>query len=68
MSNDSSTNPEEALPCFALSKNDSYLMSASGGMVSLFNVISFKVNSRPKYYSRIFLIVFLNFIVLKHRQ
>lgn len=43
MSNDlSSTNPEEAVPCFALSKNDSYLMSASGGMVSLFNVISFK--------------------------
>ncbi|XP_024167813.1 topless-related protein 1 isoform X2 [Rosa chinensis] len=43
MSNDlSSTNPEEAMPCFALSKNDSYLMSASGGMISLFNVISFK--------------------------
>ncbi|KAL5853179.1 hypothetical protein ACOSQ3_008297 [Xanthoceras sorbifolium] len=35
-------NPEEAVPCFALSKNDSYLISASGGMISLFNMITFK--------------------------
>lgn len=37
------TNSEEAVPCFALSKNDSYVLSASGGMISLFNMISFKV-------------------------
>ncbi|GMY29240.1 protein TOPLESS-like [Fagus crenata] len=36
------TNTEEAVPCFALSKNDSYLMSASGGTISLFNMITFK--------------------------
>ncbi|KAL4179676.1 hypothetical protein AMTRI_Chr13g88480 [Amborella trichopoda] len=36
------TNPEEALPCFALSKNDSYVMSASGGKISLFNMMTFK--------------------------
>ncbi|KAK4760355.1 hypothetical protein SAY87_005248 [Trapa incisa] len=38
----SDTNPEEAVPCFALSKNDSYVMSASGGKVSLFNMMTFK--------------------------
>jgi hypothetical protein len=31
------TNPEEAVSCIALSKNDSYVMSVSGGKVSLFN-------------------------------
>lgn len=35
--------PEEAVPCFALSKNDSYIMSASGGKISLFNTMTFKV-------------------------
>ncbi|OAY27418.1 topless-related protein 1 isoform X2 [Manihot esculenta] len=34
--------PEEAVPCFALSKNDSYIMSASGGKISLFNTMTFK--------------------------
>lgn len=37
------SNPEESSACFALSKNDSYVMSASGGKVSLFNMMSFKV-------------------------
>lgn len=46
MTNDiSDTNPEDAVPCFALSKNDSYVMSASGGKISLFNMMTFKVNS-----------------------
>ncbi|KAJ0978459.1 hypothetical protein J5N97_013933 [Dioscorea zingiberensis] len=39
----SDTNPEEAVPCIALSKNDSYVMSACGGKVSLFNMMTFKV-------------------------
>lgn len=44
MTNDiSETNLEEAVPCFALSKNDSYVMSASGGKISLFNMMTFKV-------------------------
>lgn len=44
MTNDvTDTNPEEAVPCFALSKNDSYVMSASGGKISLFNMMTFKV-------------------------
>ncbi|XVF86383.1 hypothetical protein PTKIN_Ptkin18bG0035300 [Pterospermum kingtungense] len=43
MTNDvAATNPEEAVPCFALSKNDSYVMSASGGKISLFNMMTFK--------------------------
>ncbi|VYS51629.1 unnamed protein product [Arabidopsis thaliana] len=43
MTNDvAETNPEEAVPCFALSKNDSYVMSASGGKISLFNMMTFK--------------------------
>jgi hypothetical protein len=39
-----SANLEEVVPCIALSKNDSYVMSASGGKVSLFNMMTFKVN------------------------
>ncbi|PHU24123.1 Topless-related protein 4 [Capsicum chinense] len=35
-------NHEEAVSCFALSKNDSYVMSASGGKISLFNMMTFK--------------------------
>ncbi|KAF8015963.1 hypothetical protein BT93_H1495 [Corymbia citriodora subsp. variegata] len=34
---------EEAVPCIALSKNDSYVMSACGGKISLFNMMTFKV-------------------------
>ena len=46
MTNDiSDTNPEDAVPCFALSKNDSYVMSASGGKISLFNMMTFKVSA-----------------------
>ncbi|GAB4835772.1 Topless- protein 3 [Ancistrocladus abbreviatus] len=44
MTNDvSGVNLEEAVPCIALSKNDSYVMSAGGGKVSLFNMMTFKV-------------------------
>lgn len=45
MSNDTSeAKPaEESVACIALSKNDSYVMSASGGKVSLFNMMTFKV-------------------------
>ncbi|XP_010533140.1 PREDICTED: topless-related protein 4-like [Tarenaya hassleriana] len=43
MTNDiSDTNPEDTVPCFALSKNDSYVLSASGGKISLFNMMTFK--------------------------
>ena len=46
MTNDiSETNLEDAVPCFALSKNDSYVMSASGGKISLFNMMTFKVEA-----------------------
>ncbi|XP_038984116.1 protein TPR3-like isoform X2 [Phoenix dactylifera] len=38
----SDANTEEAVHCFALSKNDSYVMSASGGKISLFNMMTFK--------------------------
>jgi WD40 repeat protein len=44
MTNDvSGVNLEEAVPCIALSKNDSYVMSACGGKISLFNMMTFKV-------------------------
>ncbi|XP_055825437.1 protein TOPLESS-like isoform X2 [Solanum dulcamara] len=35
-------NHEEAVSCFDLSKNDWYLMSASGGKISLFNMMTFR--------------------------
>ncbi|XLU26069.1 hypothetical protein S245_062135, partial [Arachis hypogaea] len=41
-----------AVPCFALSKNDSYVMSASGGKISLFNMITFKVKSKLKGHTK----------------
>ena len=44
MANDiSETNLEETVACIALSNNDSYVMCASGGKVSLFNMMTFKV-------------------------
>ncbi|KAL5568176.1 hypothetical protein UlMin_024751 [Ulmus minor] len=45
MTNDINENKpaEEPAACIALSKNDSYVMSASGGKVSLFNMMTFKV-------------------------
>lgn len=43
MTNDLSyTRPEDAVSCFALTKNDSYVISASGGKVSLFNTMTYK--------------------------
>lgn len=45
MTNDVPENPEGTIPCIALSKNDSYVMSACGGKVSLFNMMTFKVSS-----------------------
>ncbi|KAJ9167704.1 hypothetical protein P3X46_019312 [Hevea brasiliensis] len=43
MTNDlTDTKYGETLSCFALSKNDSYLMSSSGGKISLFNMVTFK--------------------------
>ncbi|XAR70691.1 hypothetical protein NMG60_11027631 [Bertholletia excelsa] len=37
------TSIKESTACFAISKNDSYLISASGGNVSLFNMVTFKI-------------------------
>ncbi|KAJ6915204.1 topless-related protein 1 isoform X3 [Populus alba x Populus x berolinensis] len=34
--------PEETVPCFALSKNGSYLLSACGGRISLHSLLKFK--------------------------
>ncbi|KAK4754266.1 hypothetical protein SAY87_002370 [Trapa incisa] len=43
MNDTTDVNLEESVPCFALSKNDSYVMSASGGKISLFNMMTFKM-------------------------
>ncbi|KAI7987178.1 Protein TOPLESS [Camellia lanceoleosa] len=43
---------EEFLPCFALSKNDSYVVSASKGMISLFNMMTFKVIDKLNGHSK----------------
>lgn len=37
--------PEVAIPCLVLSKSDSYIVSASGGKISLFNMVTFKVTN-----------------------
>jgi len=52
-------NKEDVVPCFALSKNDSYVMSASGGKISLFNMMTFKVPLCPTHvYSSAWLVGF----------
>lgn len=38
-------NLEEAFPCIALSKNDSYVMSAYGGRIKLFNIVTLDVST-----------------------
>ncbi|KAJ1375967.1 WD40/YVTN repeat-like-containing domain superfamily, partial [Sesbania bispinosa] len=43
MTNDVPNNSEVVVPCIALSKNDSYVMSTCGGKISLFNMMTFKV-------------------------
>ncbi|CAL9221324.1 unnamed protein product [Arabidopsis halleri] len=42
MTNCVPVNPVGTIPCVALSKNNYYVVSASGGMVSLFNILTFK--------------------------
>ncbi|KAF3510527.1 hypothetical protein F2Q69_00000344 [Brassica cretica] len=44
----SDKNPEEAIPCLALLK-DSYLVSASGGGISVFNMVTFKTAKTYMY-------------------
>ena len=63
MTNDiADVNPEEAVHCFALSKNDSYVMSASGGKISLFNMMTFKVCNNKTSYLFICLFIFFFFL------
>lgn len=54
-------NKEDVVPCFALSKNDSYVMSASGGKISLFNMMTFKV---PTCLSHVYSSVWLQALCL----
>lgn len=64
MTNDvTGVNLEEAVPCIALSKNDSYVMSASGGKISLFNMMTFKVYVKTifKIYSIMHILIFFYF-------
>ncbi|PWA87892.1 topless-related protein 1 [Artemisia annua] len=42
-------NIEDAVPCIALSKNDSYVVSASGGTISLFNMMTLNVTCFSSY-------------------
>ncbi|PRQ60545.1 putative transcription factor WD40-like family [Rosa chinensis] len=50
MANDVNDNKtaEEYTACIAVYKNGSYMMSASGGKVSLFNMMTFKVETKLK--------------------
>ncbi|RZC63381.1 hypothetical protein C5167_025140 [Papaver somniferum] len=42
---ESGLNLEEAVPCISFSKNDTYVMSATGGKISLFNMMTYKVTT-----------------------
>lgn len=67
MTNDiNDTKPaEESATCIALSKNDSYVMSASGGKVSLFNMMTFKVyNCNFHLFLELFSVLFVFFVVI----
>lgn len=43
MQNDRGPSASDAFACMAISRNDSYVLSASGGKVSLFNLLTFKI-------------------------
>mmetsp|Transcript_2085 Transcript_2085/g.13451 ORF Transcript_2085/g.13451 Transcript_2085/m.13451 type:complete len:1075 (-) Transcript_2085:750-3974(-) len=43
MQNDRSPGSDDAVACMVISRNDSYVLSASGGKVSLFNLLTFKI-------------------------
>lgn len=64
MKNDTSARgPGEVNPCMALTKNDSFLMSCSGGKMALFNLKTFQVRHSVLIQSFI-LIYFLLAIVI----
>lgn len=47
MKNDlANVRPEESIGCFTISKNGAYLISTSGGLITLFNMSTFKVTLR----------------------
>ncbi|KAL3825096.1 hypothetical protein ACJIZ3_021125 [Penstemon smallii] len=49
MTNDiTNVNLENAIPCFALSKHDSYVMSTYGGKIYMFNMTTFKIYGSEK--------------------
>lgn len=58
MINDVPNSSKATFPCMALSKNDSYVMSACGAKISLFNMMTFKV------ISKLMLIYFVVIIVI----
>ncbi|CAL2225571.1 unnamed protein product [Prunus armeniaca] len=61
MNNDlPSTNPEDSMSCFDLSKNDSYLMSATGGMLSVFDMTTFKVTRKLEGHTKRVTLAFSN--------
>lgn len=41
----SMTKPEDAVACLALTNNDAFVISGSGGKVSVFSIITFMVNT-----------------------
>ncbi|XP_016566661.1 protein TOPLESS [Capsicum annuum] len=43
---------EEAVSCFSLSKNDCYVLSASGGKISVFNMRTFNVKCKLNGHSK----------------
>ncbi|CAL8155728.1 unnamed protein product [Prunus armeniaca] len=52
MNNDlPSTNPEDSMSCFDLSKNEKYLISATGGVISIFDMTTFKVTRKLEGHS-----------------
>ncbi|CAL2226230.1 unnamed protein product [Prunus armeniaca] len=55
-----STNPEDSMSCFDLSKNDSYLMSATGGMLSVFDMTTFKVTRKLEGHTKRVTLAFSN--------
>ncbi|CAL2258614.1 unnamed protein product [Prunus armeniaca] len=54
MNNDlPSTNPEDSMSCFDLSKNEKYLISATGGVISIFDMTTFKIFVWEKQRSKL---------------
>ncbi|KAJ0013649.1 hypothetical protein Pint_21665 [Pistacia integerrima] len=59
---------EEDVACIALSKNDSSVMFASGGKVSLYDMMTFMIAYSVSGHDNVYALTFGNYLLAFHPQ